>query len=226
MTYDDIFTAYYNLYRAERTTPTSDDDEYAIGMRLANEAVNHWATYDNTFWKELFVGLQSSDNGVSITTGTTEYDAPDDLQEVGGFIKVKDSTGNTVQTYQLLEPQDVQFKADLSTYAYFTGDPTNGLTLNVNPAPDSSLNGLDIDYVYYKKPTEFTTGSDVTEMSDPYYIVHRMLANRFRSSRNPYYSGALRDAENALTKMKMKNDSGNWANPWKISDRSGSQWGA
>jgi hypothetical protein len=62
-------------------------------------------------------------------------------------------------------------------------------------------------------------------MSNPYFIVHRMLANRYRVSRNPFYTDALRDAENALGKMKMANDSGNWADPWSVQDRSGTNWG-
>ena len=47
------------------------------------------------------------------------------------------------------------------------------------------LNGLDLDYIYYKQPSEFTTGTSVTEMADPFFIVHRMLANQFRAARNP-----------------------------------------
>ena len=98
--------------------------------------------------------------------------------------------------------------------------------MNLNPAPPSSLNGKSIDYIYYKQPTEFTTGTDVTEMSNPYYIVHRMLANRFRASRNPYYQSANNEAENALRVMQMSNNSGTWANPWKLADNSGSVFGS
>lgn len=225
MTYAEIFAAYYTQYRGDADVPSSSDDEYTIGMRLANEAINHWASYDGTYWKELFVSLLASGDSPTVITGTTQYDAPEDMQEAGGLVKVKDSDGNTVQTYQLIDPHEAQFKSDMSTYAYFTGDPANGFVLNLNPAPPSSLSGKDIDYVYYKKPTEFTTGSDVTEMSNPYFIVHRMLANRFRASRNPYYNSALRDAENALAKMKVDNDSGTWSNPWSVADRSGTSWG-
>jgi hypothetical protein len=53
-----------------------------------------------------------------------------------------------------------------------------------------------------------------------------MLAQRFRVSRNPYYSSALRDAEDALRIMQMDNNSGNWADPWSVPDRSGSVWGS
>jgi hypothetical protein len=227
MSFDEIFQAYYTLFRAESEIPESTDEEYIVALRMANEAINRWAFYDNTYWKTLFNTLQVSGDGDStMLTGITEYDCPQDFQEGGGFIKVKDSSGNTLQTYPILEPQEVQFRNDAGTYAYFTGDPANGFVLNLNPSPDASLNGNDIDYVYYKQPTLFTTGTDVSEIPDPYFIVNRMLGQQFRASRNPYYQSAKNDAENALKQMKMSNDSGSWANPWKLTDNSGSTWGS
>ena len=62
-------------------------------------------------------------------------------------------------------------------------------------------------------------------MPNPYFIVHRMLAQQFRASRNPYYSSALRDAEDALKIMQIDNNSGSWANPWSQADNSGTVFG-
>lgn len=195
-------------------------------MRLANEAINYWANYDGTYWKELFTTAQvAGDGDVTIDGVTTAYAAPEDMREAGGFIKILDSNGKTVRRYRILEPQEAQFQIDDSYYTYFTGDPTNGYTLNLNPAPDSSIDGYAIDYVYYKQPTLFESGDDVTEMANPYFIVHRMLANQFRAARNPYYSSAKADAENALRIMQLDNNSGTWANPWSQADNSGNSWG-
>lgn len=224
MNFDSIFQAFWTQYRADSEVPGEDEDEYIIGLRLANEAINHWKTFDATYWKELFTSFQDAEGG-QLVTGVTQYDAPEDFAEAGGFIKVKNSDGKTIQKYPIIEPQDAQFKGDNDTYAYFSGNPSDGYVLNLSPAPTSNLNGLDYDYIYYRNPTEFSSGSDITEMSNPYFIVHRMLANRFRASRNPFYDDALRDAENALAKMKMDNDSGTWANPWSLTDRSGSVFG-
>lgn len=227
MTFDDLFQAFYTQYRADTDVPASTDDEYTLGLRLANEAINHWASYDSTYWKELFTTrVESGDGTGTIATGITSYDAPDDMQEMGGSVRVLDSDNKIVERYPLIDPQEVQFRGSNQNYAYVMGDPSNGFVIHLNPAPPSSLNGLTIDYDYYKQPLEFTTGTDVSEMSNPYFIVHRMLANRFRASRNPFYQDALRDAENALGKMKMDNDSGSWTNPWTVMDRSGSNWGS
>jgi hypothetical protein len=225
MNFNDLFTAYYELYRAEATIPSSTDDEYTIGMRLANEAVQRWANYDNTYWKELFSTYQQSGEGSTVVQGTTQYDAPEDMREAGGFIKIVDPNGNTVRSYPIIESHEAQFKIDRGQYCYFTGDPNNGFVLNINPAPDSAIANMDINFIYYRKPSFFTSGTDVTEMSNPYFVVHRMLANRFRASRNPYYNSAKSDAEDALRVMQVENNSGSWANPWKLQDNSGAQFG-
>lgn len=230
MTFADIYQAFYSLYRGDSDVPASTDDEYIVGMRLANEAINYWSNFDDTYWNELFTTLQSSTQVspalvTTITAGTTTYTAPTDFREAGGFVQIKDADGNVIQKYPIIEVQEAQFKGDNSSYCYFTGNPNTGYTLHLNPSPNSALDGKEIDYVYYKKPTFFTTGTDVSEVADPYFIVHRMLAQQFRVSRNPYYSSALRDSEASIKTMQIDNNSGSWANPWSQADNSGTMWG-
>lgn len=227
MNFDSLFTEYYGLYRGEAIVPSSTDDEYTIAMRFANSALNRWANYDSVYWKELFETNQNDGGGAqTIVTNQTEYDAPSNMREAGGFIKLTDSDNKLVQRYPIIEPQEAQFKGDATTFAYFTGDPANGFVLHLSPAPSSSLNGKLIDYIYYKNPTEYTTGTDVSECPNPRFLVHHMLSNRWRVTQNTLgYQTSLRDAEAALGNMKQDNDSGNWANPWKLADNSGSIWG-
>lgn len=227
MDFDDIFQAYYTQFRADSDVPTSTDDEYTVGLRLANEAINRWQNFDGTYWRELFTTAQTNSTGgvVIVTSGTSTYAAPTAFVEAGGFVKIKNSDGNTVRSFPIIDPQEAQFKGDDASYAYFTKATSGVFTLHLNPVPDSTLDGLDIDYVYYKAPTLFTTGTDTTEMADPYFIVHRMLANQFRAARNPYYTSAKADAENALKQMQIDNNSGTWANPWTLTDNSGAVFG-
>lgn len=228
MTFADIFTAYYSQFRADSDVPTSTDDEYTVGMRLANEAINYWENYDNAYWKELWTNLQTASTGATttITTGTQTYAAPTAFKEAGGNVRVLDTGGGILQTYPIIEPHEVQFKGTDDTYAYFTQAVTGLATLHINPAPTSNLNGKSIDYDYYKTATLFTTGTSTTEMANPYFIVHRMLASQFRAARNPYYTSAKSDAENTIRVMQLHNNSGTWANPMVMSDKSGSAWGA
>lgn len=226
MDFDDIFEAYYAQYRAEADTPESTDDEYPVAMRLANEAVNRWEHYDNTMWNELWTTAQREQDGSLVTSeGSTEYDAPSNFRNPGGNIVLKDSSGVWKKQYKLVQPEDVQFLGDMTSYAYFIGSPRDGYTLVLNPAPDSSLDNLNIDYLYYKTATRYSVGSTVSEMPDAYFVVHRALTNRFRSSRNPYYASAKTDAEDSLRTMQLTNNSGTWANPWTVPDRSGTAFG-
>ena len=226
MDFDAIFTAYYSQYRADSDVPSSTDDEYTVGLALANEAVNRWKHYDNMFWKELFTTHQDSVAAVKVlTTGTTTYTTATDFVSAGGFVRVNGTGGGLETAYPIINPEEVQFKTDEAVYCYFTGSPKDGHTLHLNPAPTANLNGLSFDFTYYKAPTQFTTGTDITEMGDPYFIVHRMLATQFRAARNPYYASAKADAENALNQMKMVNDSGTWANPMTVADTSGMVFG-
>ena len=292
MDFDAIFIAYYSQFRSDADVPTSTDDEYTVGLRLANEAINRWANYDGVYWRDLFTTLQTNGGGTqTISTGTTSYLAPFNFKEAGGFVKVLDSNGNSVERYKIINPEEVQFQGENSNYCYFikgqnyystgtvsqtttavTGSGTTftsamvgmqiqydtgevatitaytsataltvspsqtvasttykivnkGWTLKINPSPTANLNGLDIDYVFYKEPSLFTTGTSKTEMADPYFIVHRMLASQYRAARNPYYSSAKTDAENALRQMQLDNNSGTWSNPWVMSDVSGTSWG-
>lgn len=225
MTFNQIFTAYYSLFRADSDVPTSSDDEYTVGMRLANEAISAWNASDS-FWKELYTTNQIDGSGAQvIVTGQTTYSAPTNFVSAGGFVRVKNSSGVDMAVYPIIEPQEVQFKDSNSNYCYFMGNAVDGVDLKINPAPTSTLNGLDIDYVYYKSPTLFTTGTDVTEMANPYYIVHRMLANQFRASRNPYYASAITNADEALKLMQQDNYAGNWSEPPTMGDTSGTVWG-
>jgi len=226
MTFDDVFNAFYRLYRAEAEVPASTDDEYTIAMELANEAIRRWARYDNTYWKELFTTLVDSGEGTTIVTDQVDYECPDDFREGGGSVRVIDTDDTTLATYPIINPEDVQFRDTNSTYSFFFGNPSDGYTLRLNPAPTSTINGKRVQYDYYKSPTEFTTGTDIAEIPQPDFIVHRVLANRLRASRNPYYNSALRDAEDVLKTMQLQNNSGTWANPFKLQDRSGSVWGA
>lgn len=226
MDYDKIFEAYYNLYRLEAETPATQDDEYVIGMRLANEAINRWENYDHTYWRELYKNITEADTGdATVTAGTNEYAAPDDFKQAGGHVRLRNSSGALSAKFPIIEPEQTQFQGDQAKYVYFTGNPADGYVLHFSPGIDTTLNGHTMDYVYYRTATKIDDGSSVPEMSDPYFVVHRMLANRFRGSRNPYASDAKADAENLLKTMQLQNISGTWADPWKVADNSGTVFG-
>lgn len=228
MDLDALFESYYTLYRAESQTPASTDDEYVIFTRFANDAIRRHARYDDTYWQEFFTNIiDAADGDKTITTSDTTYAAPTDFKEAGGFLKLRDSaTNNVISRIPIVDVQDDQFRSDNAKFCYFTGNPADGYVLHLNVAPSAAESGAVLDYVYYKKPSELSSGTDKTEMKEPDFIVHHALSNRFRASRNwSAYQTAKRDAEDILKTMQLNNNSGTWANPWKVPDRSGSSWG-
>ena len=224
MTFQSIFENYYTLYRGESTVPATTDPEFTTAMRLANAGVNRWANVDGVYWKQLWTTAQEATDGeVTTVGGTAEYDCPTNFREMGGNIKLY-SGGNLIEEISLIEPQEVQLKSTSDTYAYVTGDPNNGHVLHINPAPSTS--SLDIDYMYYKIPTLIEDETSVVEVPDSWFIIHYMLADRFRVSRNwGAYQTAKRDAEEALKNMQQDNISGTWSNPPTMTDNTGDTWG-
>lgn len=228
MDFTAIFTAYYRQFRGEATVPGSTDEEYTLGLSLANAALNRWANYDGTYWKELYTTAQTTSTGgvVTITAGTSSYAAPTAMREAGGNIQITETDGTLITEIPIVQPEQVQFLDKNSSFAYFTGNPSSGFTLKLNPTPDSTIDGKKIDYTYYRKPTEYSTGTDKSEIANPYFVVNYMLAQRFQIERN--YGGyqiAKRDSEELLKNMQHDNNSGTWADSWSMPDNSGSSWG-
>lgn len=225
MDFDTLFETYYTLYRTEADVPESTEDEYTVAMRLFNEAVNRWEHYENTKWQALYTSLSLEDEPTTLASGQTDYDVPDNFREPGGHIMFYDADGTYRFRYPIVEPAEVQFQNESAHYCYFTGNPSDGFTLHINPQPDSSMDGWTINYVYYKTATRFTTGTDISEMGDAFFCVHRALANRFRGSRNPFVNDAKNDAEDILKTMLLNNIAGTEANPISLKDHSGSMFG-
>lgn len=233
MTFQQLFDTYYTLYRGEDSPPALTDPEGVIAMRLYNNALNRMAAMDDTKWNFLYTTLQSSTQVSptlvrTVTAATTSYVAPTDMAEPGGMYAFIDSDGNR-HNYPIVQPHEVQAMGQNTHYGYFTGDQQSGFTLHINPTPSTSEIGQSIDYLYYKKPTPLDTttetGTTVIAGGDPAFYYNHMLANRWRPDENySAYQTALRDAEEALKGMKLKNNSGTYYNAWTVPDN-GAGWG-
>lgn len=232
MTFSTLFAHYYTLYRAEGTPPATTDDEWTIAIRLYNNALLRMAAMDDTKWNFLYATLQGSTQVSpalvrTVTTATTTYTAPTDMAEPGGLYSFTDSSGART-TYPIIQPHEVQTMNPNSHFGYFTGDQESGFTLHINPTPTTSEVGQSIDYIYYKKPTlliastddgTVETGSSTIAGGDPAFYYNHMLAQRYRADESySNYQTALRDAEEALKGMKLKNNSGSYYNSWGVQD--------
>lgn len=226
-TFNDIFIAYYNLYRGDGSTPAVTDPEWTIGLRLANNAIDTWVGNPGFMWNELFTRLQLASSGdKTIVANQTSYQAPSDMNRAGGFVKTSNATTGAYDLIRLYQPWEVQNLDSNTPAAYFTGDPNHGYTLNLQGSFINDQAGWSLDYVYYKNPTQMVDGTSIPEMYDTSFMVNNMLANRFRNSRNwPAYQTALRDAQNSLKNMEAHQNSGTNFNPFTLYDPSGSHVG-
>jgi hypothetical protein len=232
MDFTTLFGLFYTKFRGEETPPGTTDPEWTIAVRNYNDALQRMENFDDTKWNFLWSTLRTTvgTGGITtLTTGTTSYACPNDMAEPGGQLSILDSNGNRTN-YPVVNPYEVQALNQQSQAAYFTGDRNNGFTLHLNKAPTSTENGRSIDYNYYKKvsllnPTT-ETGTSIIAGGDPAYYYLHMVAQRFLDNRNfPAYQVALRDSEEALKGMKLKNNSGTHYSAWTLLDTSGSGWG-
>lgn len=232
LTFKQLFDTYYTLYRGEDTPPATTDPEWVIAIRLYNNAVLRMATMDDTKWNFLYGTLQGSSQVSpalvrTLASSITSYTAPTDMAEPGGQLSYIDLSGNRTN-YPIIQPHEVQIQGANSKYGYFTGNQQDGFVLHTNPVPSTTEVGFGIDYIYYKKPTllvsstadgTIETGTSLVAPGDPSYYYNHMLANRWRPDENfNSYQTALRDAEEALKGMKLKNNSGSYYNQWSVSD--------
>lgn len=216
MNFSDIFSTYYIEFRADSDVPDITDPEYLMALRFANVAINKWKQVDGVLWNELWTTRADADDGDStIVAGQLDYAAPDDFVYPGGYIRLG-GVDQSSQTLQIYSPEEAQTMR--GTFAYFLGNPADGYTLRLSNVADN-LAGLAIDYDYYRAPTLMTSGTDIPDMADPYFIVNSMLADRFRGARNfPAYQTAKRDADQALQSMITRNSMGTPTRGWTIRD--------
>lgn len=230
MDFETLFGLMYTKFRGEESPPDSTDPEWEIAVRNYNAACLRMQSYDDTKWNHLYTTrMEEADGTSTVTSGTSEYETPDNMAEAPAFVDLIDSNGNRTK-YPVIQPHEVQITSRTSPYAYFTGDQNNGFTLHLNPTPDATVDGYTIDYMYYRKPIlldpNTEDGSTIIEGGDPAFYYWAMAAQRFLDSRNfPAYQVALRDSEEALKGMRLKNNSGSYYNPWSLMDTSGSGWG-
>ena len=208
------------------SAPSSSDDDYLVRRTLANEAIARWANAEGTLWNELWTPSAGATGAVTtIATNTTIYALPSNFLFLGGYVRLIDSNGNPtyykkVDTYI----QDLH-DADTPGLVYVTGNANSGYNLNFFPGlnntfPSTADIGKTIKYEYYKTPNYFGNPTDVPEMSDPWMIVHYVLAALYVQDSN--YEQADKEwaiAEGLLKEMQTKNMMGSWMQDKRVEDQ-------
>lgn len=186
------------LYEATSDIPSASDDDYVTRRVLINRALHRWEHNKGFWWDELW----TSDESLTVLADTTEYDAPTNFRRAGGFVELYDGT-TMIKRYPVIKPNGARYHGS-GTYAYFKGNPNTGFKLVLSPTPVTEEVGKTIKYDYYKKATEYTATSTISEIPDPEYIVHSVVAELWKSDGNEgNYDSSLAEAEERLKGMEV-----------------------
>lgn len=208
----EIIDQIYAMYEGDNDLWETTSDEYLTARRYLNAGVNRWRYYERTDWKELFTNLADATTGSSVTVADTfDYAAPDDFVRPTSYVRIGTTLFKTIQPAKA-----IIYQADGNTdaWAYFYGNSKDGFELRINPLYNLEA-GLTIDYSYYRTPTEFTSTTDVTEMSDPYFLVYYVLYRLYKND-SEAYQDEFTNAESRLEQMRVDNIAGIEATPDEI----------
>jgi hypothetical protein len=203
MTEEQIIQSAYYISEKGSDPWASGDDEYTTARNLANIAIGRWESYDNTVWKDLFTTLDDAASSVTktITASTYDYACATNMVRPASYVRTVDS-GGTSTYWQVIEPQELGHYANSSqNVCWFTGSVKDGYTLHFN-SNVTLTTGDTIKYEFYKSATKFSTTTDVTEVSDPYFIAYFIAAHMAEEGVDPDFNNM---AESRLEDMRVKN---------------------
>lgn len=239
MDFSEIFAGYFSQFRGQATAiPGFGDREYKFAIQLGNSAIRTWDRVDGQLWRELIVSASSQEVGVwatadrSINSASVSYVVPNNMRKPPAFVRFSNSNNNGYHDVPTIPPQEAKSYSDLSSVVWFEGGANTGYTMHIGQNIATQYDTWTVDYIYVKKPTMLTTATDpsaiVVDMSDPEFMVQKMVELRSRPARNGFlYKTASADAKTALLNMKIENDSGVWGNSDRMRDllSSGQNWG-
>jgi len=206
MTLTQAQTALHKLYIGDNDVPTASDDDWAVRTEFIKMAVNMWENEKGVLWNELWTTRVAAATGDATIVGSDlVYATPTNLRFLGGFIRTYNVNTTTQQSYwAIASPSEAElFKNIGRQSAYLTGNKSTGFFIEFfsQPTVDDT-----IDYPYYKEATAPSSGSDVLEMSDPYFVVYMALSKLHEQDGDgDRATVALTMAEQKLAAMRTLN---------------------
>jgi hypothetical protein len=205
------------LAELDADPPTSSDDDYTIIKRLANHWIHQWEQEEGTLWNELWA--QASFNN----TGATSYSLTSSVSNMmfpGGYVLFTSSTSSNTY-FNVVKPERVtDLKDNTQAFCYFTGNPQSGFTLYFNPNYYPTGSTGTINFPYYKKATELSTGGSLLEMSDPEFVIHGCVSDWIVKKDPAESDRHFQIAQGKLRGMKTRNLMDIWSQENKIPQRS------
>ena len=204
MTEQQLVQAVHRLYEKNTDYPDPSSEDYGLIRGFLNDAIEAWGDKGkeaSTKWRELFTTLSVASDGDKVTVnGQAEYDAPSDFVEISSFVEVDG------QLYSYLKPDKVLSVLNIDPqrkFYYITG---SGSTQKIvlNPAP--TVDGVDIKYSYYKRPSLLADEADVIEMKKPYFAIYFAVSSLTDEERPDLAGTYLVRAGGIIDEMVIDNE--------------------
>ena len=199
MTVDDIQKQIHVMYEGDVDAPANTSDEdYQIRLRLINQAIAEWEAVPNVLWRELVK--------VIVTTCQTDeenmsLDLPADFAKMySGYITIADQKIQEVP----IEYVTAKIGEDsIEPFFYVTGNSAQGYKANFINL--DACEGAIISYSDIKQAEAMNTPTDVPELSDPTYIIHRVVAELFAQDSDPKSTRELSISQSLIEQMIVRN---------------------
>lgn len=170
------------------SAPTEGGTDWNTRLKYMNMAEAEWAElYD---WQALYkeYGTQTS-----TSTGNASITMPTDFRRLATYPVIE---GNE---YAEIRPQERGSKSVTDKYVYFMGNPLDGYTMVVNPGQLAS--GASITVPYYAGAGSLASGSSMSMIPDPNYLVQRTIAFHWESSGDERFPQAKAESDKIMQRL-------------------------
>jgi hypothetical protein len=185
-------------------TPETTDDEWTLRLSLINQAIGKWETQDS-LWDELW---NTYTHASTVANGDSDYVLTlTDLRFPGGFVKL--TLDGSDSWIEVISPEEFQKYGGSARVVYFTGNESDGWTLNLGWTPETGDGtvGATITFPYYKKATRLSATTDKSEIPDPNFIVYDVAATKsLLESKNNQFSVYSAESLNIMDRMRTMNE--------------------
>ncbi len=168
ITLDNIQTKMAATLDQSTTTPTQGGSEWNVRKEFINRAVEEWSNaYD---WEALKQNSFITVTGVSQASLTL----PTSFRKMAAFPLNYSYGIEGGKPWEEIQSSEIKLRSLTDSYFYVLGNRGDGFTMIWNPGTLAS--GASLFIQYFSFPTSLVSPADVSDISDPEYLVDRAIA--------------------------------------------------
>lgn len=138
--------------------------------------------------------LKAVHNGLVSVSGGASYVLPVDFAKIQSYPRIV-SDGSTMYEFPVVDPSKNTIYNDTDKFVNILGNSVMYIH-----APTLS-SGASVQFVYWKSPASLASGSQVSEIPDPTYLVQRSLYYIYKGAEDGRFPEAKVEADRILARM-------------------------